>query len=280
MIENVIRNQPTWRLIDHSQFTPVSDALSSFAVDDTLCETVGNRESPAVARPWVHDKTIVLGIQDGRLPSLRAGVSFLEENDWNVIVRNSGGLAVVLDKGIYNLSLILHEKDNSLSIEKGFEVMVTLLRTLLAPYGIEFKTGEIVGSYCPGSYDLSVDGKKFAGISQRRIRGGVSVQVYLCTSGSGSERAKVIKEFYELAGDGVPEQCPPIYPETMASLSEIARQDVIHANLTKHLSAILSHQAEVIRTDLSPIEVGAFERYYARVRERTTKVFSSMKSGT
>ena len=54
----------------------------------------------------------------------------------------------------------------------------------------EIEAREIVGSYCPGSYDLSIKGKKFAGISQRRIRKGVAVQIYLCVNGSGGRAGR------------------------------------------------------------------------------------------
>ena len=74
-----------------------------------------------------------------------------------------------------------------------------LLCVLLFPEaGDRIEAYEIVGSYCPGSYDLSIDGRKFAGISQRRLRQGIAVQVYLCVEGSGAERAELIREFYEL----------------------------------------------------------------------------------
>lgn len=267
-----ILTQQTWRVIENSQFAPKRDALASFALDDTLCEAVGKKQSPAVARSWVHDKTIVLGIQDGRLPALREGIEFLKAGGWNVIVRNSGGLAVVLDEGIYNLSLILHEKENSLSIEKGFETMVAFLRTLLAPYGIHFETGEIVGSYCPGRYDLSVNGKKFAGISQRRIRGGVATQVYICTSGSGSDRAHIIERFYQLAAGNEPDCCPPIYPETMASLSEISLRNISHSELNERLAQLLNEFGLVIQSDLNDAETELFKTYYERVDARTKKV--------
>ena len=68
---------------------------------------------------------------------------------------------------------------------------------MFADFEVEIEAREIVGSYCPGSYDLSIAGKKFAGISQRRIRNGVAVQIYLCVSGSGQERAQLIKDFYK-----------------------------------------------------------------------------------
>ncbi|PWA08019.1 hypothetical protein DCC39_15755 [Pueribacillus theae] len=270
MNEDTILFQPVWRVIENSTYAPRGHALSSFAVDDVLCEAVGKGESPSVARKWIHEKTIVLGIQDGRLPFLRDGIDFLKSNGWQVIVRNSGGLAVVLDEGIFNLSLILNEKQHGLTIEKGYETMVYLLRQMLSPFGIDFETGEIVGSYCPGSYDLSIDGKKFAGISQRRIRGGATIQVYLCTSGSGAKRAELIKTFYEIAGKGAPERRPPILPETMASLRELSSK-FAHCNLNERLIDVLSNHGKVMGSDLNECEASLFRKYYKNVQSRNEK---------
>lgn len=273
-----ILSQSTWRVIENSQFSPASDALASFALDDTLCEWVGKHKSLAVARSWVHDNTIVLGIQDGRLPKLKEGIAFLKKAGWDVIVRNSGGLAVVLDEGVYNLSLILNEKENKLTIDQAFETMVAVLKMLLAQFDISFQTGEIVGSYCPGRYDLSIDGKKFAGISQRRIRGGAAVQVYLCTNGSGSERARVIQQFYQLASENHPDRYPPIIPETMASLSELTTQQIQHSDLDRFLVQILQNFGNVIQSDLNDAESARFQTYYERAATRMKKIFSPFHS--
>lgn len=191
--------QPKWRIIDQSSLGPYFDAKQSFAIDDTLCASVGKGLSPATARSWVHHDTIVLGIQDTRLPYLKDGIAFLEEAGYKVIVRNSGGLAVVLDSGVLNVSLIFQDKKNGIDIDRGYEAMFELIKRMLAPYNAEVEAYEIEGSYCPGSYDLSIDGKKFAGISQRRLRGGVAVQIYLCADQSGSERAELIRRFYDIA---------------------------------------------------------------------------------
>lgn len=267
-----ILTQTTWRVIHDSRFSPKDNALASFAVDDTLCEMVGSKQSPAVARSWIHTNTIVLGIQDSRLPNIREGISYLKQAGWNVIVRNSGGLAVVLDEGVYNLSLILHEKENHLSIDEGFETMVALLRLLLAHYDISFQTGEIVGSYCPGRYDLSVNGKKFAGISQRRIRGGTAVQVYLCLNGNGSERARVIQRFYELASGNDSTLHPPIIPETMASLEELSQQNIRNSDINVLLIQQLKQFGNVVEADLNESETALFQTYYKRVVERNKKL--------
>ena len=109
--------------------------------------------------------------------------------------------------------------------------------------GDRIKAYEIVGSYCPGSYDLSIDGRKFAGISQRRLRQGIAVQVYLCVEGSGAERAELIREFYEvgLQGEETKFTYPVIKPEVMASLEELlgmpltVRDVVIRVQVTPHL---------------------------------------------
>ena len=118
-----------------------------------------------------------------------------------MIVRNSGGLAVVLDEGVLNLSLIFPEGKKRIGINQGYDAMWALVKEMFQGFDHEIEAREIVGSYCPGSYDLSIDGKKFAGISQRRIRNGVAVQIYLCVNGSGARRAELIKQFYDSDAD-------------------------------------------------------------------------------
>lgn len=274
MEEQSVICQPIWRIIKDSSYAPFDDPLASFAVDDVLCESIGTKKAPATARSWVHTNAIVLGIQDTRLPDVRRARDVLEARGWGVIVRNSGGLAVVLDEGIYNLSLVLNEKQNRLTIDRGYETMVELLVQMLAPFDIDFTSGEIVGSYCPGRYDLSVSGKKFAGISQRRIRGGVSIQTYLCVEGSGAERAKVVKEFYERAGKCETDRYPTIQPETMASLSELAGKTITTAHLDDQLDNVLGRFGKIEHADLTKHEESRFNLYYERVQARNKKALA------
>src|SRR5690625_2881236 len=190
------------RLIDHTTSLQINDvpltAMSSFAIDDALAISVGNELAPPTLRLWTHPKTVVLGIPDTRLPFIEEGVRYLSSKGYDVIVRNSGGLAVVIDEGVLNMSLILpHMKQ--LSIDAAYEMMYKFIQQMLVDFTNDIKAYEIVGSYCPGDYDLSVHGKKFAGISQRRVRNGVAVQVYLDIVGDHLQRAQHIKNFYEIA---------------------------------------------------------------------------------
>ena len=274
---NELLQQPKWRIIDQSHFGPMFDAKQSFAIDDTLCTTVGQGTSDAVVRSWVHYNTIVLGIQDTKLPYLQEGVSLLEEQGYRVIVRNSGGLAVVLDEGVLNLSLILPETKKGIDINRGYDAMWELVKHMLSSYNVDIEAREIVGSYCPGSYDLSIDGKKFAGISQRRIRGGVAVQIYLCADGSGSVRAETIRQFYKraLKGEETKFTYPDIVPDTMASLSELLHEPItIQALMLRLLETLHSFGGELYSSSLTAEELSLYEHHLQRMLERNEKVFN------
>ncbi|MDP4551497.1 lipoate--protein ligase family protein [Alkalihalobacillus macyae] len=277
MTNDSILFQPKWRVIDQSTLGPSFDALQSFAMDDTLCNSAGSGDSPPIMRSWVHHNTIVLGIQDTRLPYFDEGVHYLKQQGYRVIVRNSGGLAVVLDAGVLNLSLVFAEKQQQIDIDTGYDAMVDFVEHILAPYNVTIEDREIVGSYCPGRYDLSIDGRKFAGISQRRLRGGVAVQVYLCVDGSGSERAKVIQEFYHRAVQGEPTKFtyPEIVPETMASLSELIGEDLTAGDLMMQTLKTLKIYADAMTTEhLSISELSLYDYNYQRVFTRNEKVLA------
>lgn len=264
-------DQTKWRFWDQSLSAKNRSALESFAADDLLCELVGSGQSAPAIRTWVHDDTVVLGIQDHRLPHIVEANQLLKERGYTPIVRNSGGLAVVLDAGVLNISVVLSEKESAIDIPEGYEMMLELVRMLFPE--AEIDAYEIVGSYCPGSYDLSIGGRKFAGISQRRIRKGIAVQVYLCIEGSGSERAKLIRDFYEagLEGEETKFAYPSIQPETMASLSELLSRSITVEEVVVDLYNLIE---EPQPTPLQPDETERYGYYLTRVVERNAKMLS------
>lgn len=272
--------QKAWRVIDQSASGININALQSFGMDDCLCASVGAGMSPATARAWVHHNTIVLGIQDTKLPYLKEGLCFLEKKGYQYIVRNSGGLAVVLDQGVLNLSLIFKETEKGIDINRGYDAMLELIEEMFPEAEGKIEAREIVGSYCPGSYDLSIGGKKFAGISQRRLRHGVAVQIYLCVNGSGSERAEVIKQFY---AEGKKEaETKFLYPQidenVMASLSELLHRELsITDVMLRFLKVLHSKAGELYSGTLTEEEIPLFESYFDRVVDRNNKVFSEIE---
>lgn len=273
-------SQQEWRVIDQSVVGLHVNALQSFGMDDALCASVGAGLAPATLRSWVHSKTVVLGIQDTKLPFLQDGLDYLKKEGYQYIVRNSGGLAVVLDEGVLNLSLIFQEGDKGIDINRGYDTMLALIEEMFPEEKGKIEAREIVGSYCPGSYDLSIGGKKFAGISQRRLKHGVAVQIYLCVSGSGSERAELIKNFYTLAKKDIETKLsyPQIDRNVMASLSELLQEDLSIADVMLRALKVLHGKTERLYSGaLTAEELPLFESYYERVVERNDKVFESLR---
>ena len=153
--------------------------------------------------------------------------------------------------------------------------MWLLIQRMFAEFDVQIEAREIVGSYCPGSYDLSISGKKFAGISQRRLKKGVAVQIYLCVNGSGSKRAELIKQFYEIAKSGEQTKFvyPEIVPDVMASLSELLDENFTIADvLLRLLNQLKENSDYLFAGQLNEFELALFPGYYQRVIDRNEKL--------
>ena len=84
----------------------------------------------------------------------------------------------MLDEGVLNVSLLFQETEKGIDIDLGYDTMWHLIKEMLKDYDVTIEAKEIVGSYCPGSYDLSIRDQKFAGISQR-VFAGVSLSKFI-----------------------------------------------------------------------------------------------------
>lgn len=265
-------NQINWRYVDHSSGL---EPMQSFAFDDTFSESVGKDLSCNVVRTWIHQHTVILGIHDSRLPFLSDGIRFLtDEQGYNAIVRNSGGLGVVLDQGILNISLIFKGQTET-TIDEAFTVMYLLINKMFEDEDVSIDTKEIEQSYCPGKFDLSINDKKFAGISQRRVRGGIAVQIYLCIEGSGSERALMMQQFYQraLKGETTKFHYPDIDPSCMASLETLLNREIkVQDVMFLLLYALKDLGANLNMDPITEDEWTRYEGYYDKMLERNAKM--------
>lgn len=209
-------------LLDRMNDFSGQDVLYSFALDEWLCRRTG-QGGPAICHIWRHPRGFVMGLRDSRLPGAKQAQQWLESGGWSTAVRNSGGAAVPLDLGVINISLIL-PKPSALSMHfhNDFERMYSLIQRALAGTGCQVDKGEIKGAYCPGEYDLSINGLKFCGIAQRRQTHAFIVQAFIVAEGSGEERAQHVRSFYERAAVGdAARDYPIVEPSCTASLEEL-----------------------------------------------------------
>lgn len=145
-------------------------------------------------------------------------------------VRHSGGAAVPLDSGIINVSLLLPKGRGKLDFHDDFRLLASLITEAVAishpQAAAQIEAGEIVGSYCPGDFDLAIGGRKFCGIAQRRQNNAYFVHAFVVVSGSGQERGELIRDFYEVAAGGdAALSYPRVRPETIAGLGELGGPD-------------------------------------------------------
>lgn len=210
-------------LLDRTDNLSHQDVLYHFALDELLCRLTGEG-GPAICHLWRHPRAFVMGVRDSRLPQALQGEAHLRYLGYDTAVRHSGGAAVPLDAGVVNLSLILpfSSAGPAPDFHQDFEVMVELIRETLRGTGQNVDTGEIAGAFCPGTFDLSIGGLKFCGIAQRRQRKAFIIQAFIIAEGSGSERARLVRSFYDIAAVGAdPKQYPLVEADSTGSLEEL-----------------------------------------------------------
>ena len=224
------------------QISSNKDMLVPFSDTGAILKFVSENNQPVV-HFWVTQPTVILGMQDKRLNNLSAGLDMLSEKDYLFYLRNSGGLGVVTDSGILNCTIFLPDKDNLL-IDDAYEKMYSLLKQAFSP---RITAGEIVNSYCPGTYDLSIDGKKFAGISQRRAGNAVAVMAYISINGNQKQRSRLMKNFYEISN--FPKSQSFAYPEidlqAMENLDQLLNQELSIATAKEKILQVISQDYHV-----------------------------------
>lgn len=279
LFNNIFAKKPI-RLLNHTNeatiFSKKNDALLSFALEDAIATTVGEKSSPLTIRLWVHDKTLVLGIPDSRLRHLVAGVKHMRKLNYDVVIRNSGGLAVLLDRNVLNISFLLPNKDR-LSINEGYDLMYYFTTLLFKKEKATISAYEIKGSYCPGDYDLSINGRKFAGISQRRVRNGVAVQMYLDIAGSSYERAELVRQFYSIAKSKHDSSFtyPDVNPKVMASINELLQIDFSVTDIIERIEGIFTAMTdESLQATLTEREQSLFLQRYEQMKKRNKTIWS------
>ncbi|MFC2948948.1 lipoate--protein ligase family protein [Virgibacillus sediminis] len=273
-----IVSHTTFRHLDHSTkkffYEEPYTAMTSFAVDDALALSISDNASPPAIRLWVHPDTIVLGIPDARLPYIEEGVEYLAGEGYHVVVRNSGGLAVALDEGVLNISLVLPGVKN-ISIHDCYEAMVSFVKYMLNDVTDQIEAYEIEDSYCPGDFDLSISGRKFAGISQRRIKDGAAIQIYLDVEGDSHRRASLIREFYRLSkkGEQTKFDYPEINPEVMGSLSELLGRKMTVGDMKQRVHRALEDlNDEIVTDDFSVKEEETFKKRMELMKKRNKDI--------
>ncbi|KAF1305152.1 lipoate--protein ligase family protein [Enterococcus saccharolyticus] len=259
-------------LFDQPIFTQQS-AYVPFALTDVFTEHVSEKQQ-TIVHFWQFEQTFILGMKDTRVPYFTQGIQSIINDQYVPVIRNSGGLGVISDEGILNFSLIF-PKDAQTTTDSAYEKMFALTQQAFPELTIE--AYEITASYCPGTYDLSVNGKKIAGIAQRRLKSGVAVMMYLSVNGNQHVRGEVVQHFYQeslgekFGTDGY----PPVDPTCMVTVEELLGKPLSIAETKTRFVQALALEQETI----SPFEwlsdyqyTDLFEKKLASMHQRNSKI--------
>ncbi|MFF2019051.1 biotin/lipoate A/B protein ligase family protein [Paenibacillus sp. NPDC058177] len=237
------------------------DLLLPFAFEEMLCRDVGAGLILPSLHLWTHPGGVALGLRDSKLPGAARTMDKLESRGIRTAVRHSGGAAVPLDAGIVNVSLILPKSHGKQDFHDDFRLLAAIITEAVAVSHPEAATQivakEVVGSYCPGDFDLSIGGRKFCGIAQRRQSQAYFVHAFVVVSGSGQERGELIRSFYEDAAAGEHGlSYPQVRPETIAGLGELGGPTTTAAFCSGIREALARRATELIPSGRLERETG------------------------
>ena len=197
-------------------------------------------ERMLIIRAWP-TQGVILGKLDTVLPGFEDGLAYLKRQSLPVMIRKAGGLGVVCDEDVLNLTFLLSKHHPVYGgLHASYTLAVELIRHFLKGYGVELEAKAIPQSYCPGDYDLSVNGKKIAGIAQFRSKDAVMVMATLAVGGNQAQRSLLMRGFYNRANLNQDPTYPDIDPSVMTTLSDISGQNLSVDDVWERISAHVS----------------------------------------
>ena len=208
--------------------------------------------------------TILLGAKDTRLPELANANKYLQDQGFKIAQRPHGGLAVVNDPGVINFALVSDNRFHNLSIDDAYEQMVALVAASLSQYNINVESYEIPDSYCPGKFDIVVNGQKIGGIAQRRFKSGVTTAAYLSVNGDQTKRAELIKTYYRIGEAG--SDYPSINTTSMTTIEAVIGQPI---NVDDYQSLVISTLEGVSSVKQGDYNDSELEELYKKSFDKT-----------
>ncbi|HFI0053725.1 TPA: lipoate--protein ligase family protein [Streptococcus suis] len=209
---------------------------------EVFLREVNRQSNTGILHFWPMDQTVILGMMDSQVAQLDKGLASIGQAGYSPIIRSLGGLAVVADEGILNVTLILpNPAGHKVDLRESYQVMVDLIAQALSDFPFEVVSGEVATSYCPGTYDLSIKGRKFAGLAQRIYQEAIAISAYISVSGNQVKRGQVVADFYaaSFAPQEVSDRFPQVNPDSMANLSDLVGQDVTVEDMKTRIERVL-----------------------------------------
>ena len=223
---------------DNREFAGISDQVLRQLVANTIVLQMFSQKTPGIS----------IGFDDTKAPKFDAGVAYYRSQGYQVGIRGAGGRSVANDEGILNFSL---QFKTDMDSHEQYVFFHKFMQDALAPLNIKLDLGIIEGAYCPGIYDISINGRKVSGTASRAVRGNALVGGFLAVTGDQKRRSEVISRFYEITDDII-----RVNPEKMITVSEAVGREV---SVEEVRNLVISH-FNTIAKDVEPYDTSKIDR--------------------
>lgn len=200
----------------------------ALAEDDRLLEEVAAGRRPATLRIWTMPDVVVCPASYKR--KWRVSGPY----DDPPLFRSTGGGIVAVAQGVTFWSLAFASpRGEAPAIDAAYEALSDRMCSALLRAGVAADVVEIPEAMCRGRYDISIGGRKIAGLSQRRIQRGhgearVAAQLVHAFLLENADVASIEKRCNRLARHiGV----PGTEPGALLSLHDVLGQPVTLENM-------------------------------------------------
>nr|WP_309402228.1 hypothetical protein [Aminobacter niigataensis]WMD00168.1 hypothetical protein RAR13_28245 [Aminobacter niigataensis] len=188
------------------RYLPIADALMR---ETAMLDAVAGGVVPQVL-VWHSEPCLVVPRRLAASASFPAAARNLEPRGLQVLVRDTGGDAVIQGSGVVNVSMAFaipaHLPDR---IGAAYKMLCAPLMSLLGEHDIETANGAVPGAMCDGAFNVTAVGRKLAGTAQRwrRARSGdggsgfaVLGHLALSVDIDHAAAADAVNAFYAAAG--------------------------------------------------------------------------------
>jgi lipoate-protein ligase A len=243
----------TTQLILHAfQDRPAYDT----AVSRAILERVARGELPDTVRIARPGAMVAFGKQDVSSPGYAQAADAAREHGFEAVKRLAGGRAAVFHQQTVAFAWAQRNPDPWPGTHDRFRAVAASIERALLSLGVDARTGEVPGEYCPGDYSINARGEtKIAGLGQRIIKGGSHIGGVIVVGDSARVRDVLIPVYEALALDWDPATTGSVVDEVGAiRFEEVAA--AIRAELPELEEASLDDETLALAEALSPEHLG------------------------
>jgi lipoate-protein ligase A len=233
---------------DHQAYdTAVSHAILERVARDELPETF------RLARPAA---MVAFGKQDVNSPGYTDAVTAAYAGGFEAVQRLAGGRAAVFHENTIAFAWAGRSEDIWAGTHDRFRTIAGIVERALRGLGVDARTGEIPGEYCPGEYSVNARGeKKLVGIGQRLIKGAWHIGGVIVVAEAERVRDVLVPVYEALGLEWDPAATGAVADEAPGTTWDDVANALL-AELPEHEPADLDSATLALAQELEPEHLG------------------------